>query len=563
MALAIVVIAAAAILCSGTGVFDPRYQGHSAHWWLDQVNPGDAESVIEPQIAAFRAMGPRAIRFLGRTWASSEVLHTESMERRQASAARILNGLGADAAPALPSLVRIFRRPSLSDDDTFAVSTIMAQIAPDKLEFLIPELISDLNAPHTNGLSQIEADIRVLNAIGPKAKSAIPALLPFVRSGDGLTTSAVTVALWNIGRETNVLIECLSNSLSQHGNGARQLLWDLHSCIPLPNCITPVLEQALRHPQPSVRKAAQSLLHTIAPDRLHQISEELNHKQDELLQNHLRLLQSTNALDRRNAAMAFQFFGPKAAAAAPRLGEILGLPQPLTVFDIGQVSDKSVALLALNSIGSNAAVATPALVGLLRSNQFASQACDVLASIGPGAAEAVPMLRDMLATNPSPGKLVLRATIAASDLRWKVAGALAAIGPYDANLIAMLREAGTYTTKRSPPQRVSPGTKRETREAGDWSLNRLTHIPSAITLWKLGLETNPPLDELIAEGDSWAFDRLAEIGPAAKKALPMLETRLEQDRFSFGAALAIWKIDPDEATRLGLPGLFIICPNKY
>jgi hypothetical protein len=30
-----------------------------------------------------------------------------------------------------------------------------------------------------------------------------------------------------------------------------------------------------------------------------------------------------------------------------------------------------------------------------------------------------------------------------------------------------------------------------------------------------------------------------------------------------GVALAIQKIDPTEAKRLGLPGLLILCPDKY
>ena len=203
-----------------TFLLGPTYQGHTASWWLGQADPGEAENISSPQIAAFRAMGPRAIRYLGRTWASKNLLHRDSVAERQEAAVLLLSGLGPDAAPALPSLVSIFRRPNLAEDEMFAVSSTMAQLAPDKLEFLAPELIADLKAEHPDGDSRPLGDIRLLNAIGPTAKSAIPALLPIARNGDSLTMPAATVALWNIGRETNALVECLSNSLSRHGNGA-------------------------------------------------------------------------------------------------------------------------------------------------------------------------------------------------------------------------------------------------------------------------------------------------------------------------------------------------------
>jgi hypothetical protein len=87
--------------------------------------------------------------------------------------------------------------------------------------------------------------------------------------------------------------------------------------------------------------------------------------------------------------------------------------------------------------------------------------------------------------------------------------------------------------------------------------------PPAITLWKLGLETNLPVDELIAEADDWAFDRLGDIGPAAKKALPLIGKNLKQRPAPIDAALALCQIDPEEAGRPGLPGLWVFCPDKY
>ncbi len=506
-------------------------------------------------------MGPRAIRYLGRAWASKNLLRLDSVKERQAAAALILGGLGSDAAPALPSLVRMFRRSNLSGDEVFAVSATMAQIAPDKLEFLTPELIADLNAPHPNGESRLVADISLLNAIGPKAKSAIPSLWPIARRGDILTMPAAAVAIWNISRDTNALIECLSNSLSHHGKGARSFLYDLGECVPLPNFLAPLLEQALRHPEPSVRQAAEHLLNKIDPGRLHQLDEELNRRQDELLQNHLKLLQSTNALDRSNAARALQFFGPKAAAAAPRLVEILKLPQQPSDRSMDFPGDKMAALWTLQFIGSNAAAVTPDLIGLLRDSRYVPQICDILANIGPGATAAIPALQVLLATNyvlvtnkygGAPGPVGSpRAFHQEIVPRWKVAQALASIDSQQSNAIAILREA----------QATQPRPVRGRYSAG--GMEREKRIPAAITLWKLGLEANPPVDELIAKGDGWAFDRLADIGPGAKKALPVIEATLKQNPLSADAVIAICLIDPEEAKRLGLPGLFIICPDAY
>ena len=216
---------------------------------------------------------------------------------------------------------------------------------------------------------------------------------------------------------------------------------------------------------------------------------------------------------------------------------------------------------------------TPELVALLHRRQFVPQICDILANLGPGASAAIPTLQVLLATNyvmvPNTyaGRFEPQAVRQEIVPRWKVAQALASIAPHDSNVIAILREAEASSALADPRERNAIAINREAQAATARWLNRETRIPAAITLWQLGLETNPPLDELIAEAEEpnggWAVDRLGDIGPAAKKALPVLEEKLKQRFFSLGAALAILKIAPEDANRLGLPGLFIICPDKY
>ena len=557
-----------AALCWWMGIFEgePSYQGQSATDWL---NSGDSREAI----AAFRAMGPKGARFLARTletrpfqlpdkvetlmgklnlpaWADPTHGIQERaarLEHLQETAWDVLHDLGRDAEPALPILVRIFRQ----HDGRVNSAGLLAPMA-DKLQFMVPELVRNLNQKQTSDYQAL-ANVQLLSAIGPAAKEATPVLLRISQSEDEVTAQLAVVALWNIDRKTNELIRYFSTNLRRHDASALFVLSRLEAAGPVPKPLAPLLAQTLRHPDPSVRGAAEYLLDTIDPDRLRQIAEELNSHQDALLRDHLKLLQSTNNVDRFNAARALQFFGPRAAAAVPRLVEILLVPRIFA----DRFNDRSAAFAALKSLGSNASAATPALVGLLRSNQIdAPEICDVLAAIGPQAAEAVPALQALLETNyvtDTSGYRYRNGRGFSSTYhreivpRWKVAQALASIDPHNSHAIAVLREARGVKEIHSSRFGCPTGTE--------------TSLPATLTLWKLGLETNLPLDEFVTAGD---FDTLGDIGPAAKKAVPMIEKALVERQLPFfNAALALCRIDPEAAKRLGLPGLFIICPAKY
>ena len=437
----------------------------------------------------------------------------------------------------------------------------MAHFPAKNLEFLTPELIADVKVSRSESddYSRLLGDIRLLDAIGPLAKSAMPALWNVITRRDPIVMSDAAIALWHIGQETNALLQCLSNCLDNHEVMAASLLMRINELPDAPRSIIPLAEQALRHPRPRVRQTAAAVLEKMDAERLRRIEEDLNRRQDELLQADLRLLQSTNALDRANAAMALQFFGPKAVAAAPRLIEILNPPvsppHPFNGFFL--VDDKGPALWALKLLGSNANVVTPGLVDLLHT-PLRQQICGILANIGPPAAAAIPTLQALLATNyvmvpngrlPNGSERVFCQEIVP---RWQVARALASINPHDSNAIAVLREA-VIARRRF-------GLDKQMGE------DLIQSLPAATTLWKLGLETNSPLDKLIScteNADGWSTDLLGNIGPAAKRALPILEKRLKERHSDRGAALAILQIDPQEAKRVGLPGLFILCPDKY
>jgi hypothetical protein len=522
--------------------FWPRYQGHSASWWLDKSGEYDAYA---PSVEAFRAMGAPAVRYLGRTVATRNIFQRKAVAIRQGAAVCVLQQLGTNVVPALPDLLRLFRR-------TGWVTDPITRCPSENLQFLTPELIADVKVQLAQDRPwRLEGDIRLLDAIGPSAKSAMPALWAVVEKGESRYSSDAAIALWHIGRDTNALCQCLSKCLSNHQlpNWSFYLLGRIKGLRSAPPSIVPLLEQALRHPQPGIRSAAAAVLQKMAPDELRRIEDDLNRRQDELLQANISLLQSTNAWDCANAARALEFFGPRAVAAAPRLVEILKA-------EPGWGMDKSTAARALKLLGSNAGVVTPGLIDLLQSNSINGQVCEILANFGPPASAAVPKLQALLATNfvmkpfpDEPGRKYRQEIIR----RLPVARALASINPHDTNAIAFLREA--VTAKRGP--------NRLRRMEED----PLQTLSAAVTLWKLGLETNSPLDKVIAnvEGDKAerASDLLGEIGPAAKPALPALEKRLKANPFDRHAALAIVQIDPQEANRIGLPGLFILCPDRY
>jgi len=89
-------------------------------------------------------------------------------------------------------------------------------------------------------------------------------------------------------------------------------------------------------------------------------------------------------------------------------------------------------------------------------------------------------------------------------------------------------------------------------------------MAASVPLWRLGLEKGPPVTGIVEElNRKFATDKtsyvelLGDIGPDAKPALATLKTFLEPEqliRLRQATAIAIRKIEPTEAAKLGLPG---------
>jgi hypothetical protein len=110
--------------------------------------------------------------------------------------------------------------------------------------------------------------------------------------------------------------------------------------------------------------------------------------------------------------------------------------------------------------------------------------------------------------------------------------------------------------------------RRTSRKDFDNPPSRFFRLAASVPLWRLGLEKEPPVTAIIdeikkpASSEQIAYvEMLGDIGPDAKAGLPVLKTFVEPDRFirlRRSAAIAIRKIDPAEAARLGLPGNLVV-----
>ncbi len=395
-----------------------------------------------------------------------------------------------------------------------------------------------------------------LGDIGPKARSAIPTLLAATKV-DGWLAESAAIALWKIDRETNVLVEVFSNRMATATRSERsdafldfaRLGRDLMPA-------ASVVEQALFDGGDTpLRDNAAAFLKEFDPERLRRVEDRLSDSAAALLPLHIAALQSTNkfATVHADAIKAIQAYGPAGADAIPALLSELRRS--------GRNGEPLGVLRALAAMGPKAVAATPdlaVLAGTGSDTWLARQALAVLGSIGPGASNALPAVEFCL-TNSARPEAQLDAAIAWSQ-----------IDPNDKMAITALRK---FQTNGDPGllDRVDHDPSKIDRR--EYCVNNLSQtrmqvqIRASVALWRLGLEPEPPLPAIMAEAAHdgvWAIELLGDIGPPAREALPILKLYLgANDGPRCQAGIAILKIDPAEARRLGLPGLMIACPDTY
>jgi HEAT repeat protein len=538
---------------------EPGYQGKSASYWLEHA---EDETSTQAAVTAFRVMGKPGILFLAKTIEANpflrvsspfdrlaesrlpmptflrKALHSQSAPiNRRGNALRILQSLGPDAEAALPSLMREYNA-MVNAGEIWPDQDIIEALGAvgDRKAKYIPDFIKALRN-RREATAWVGAYL--LGSIGPKAKAAVPVLLEQMPAGSWRLSNAVAEALWKIDRQTNLVLAAFTNELLTVPESLQGVpLGNLCEMGPAARPALPLLLQMLTNSNEWVRTGAVQALSKIDPGLFKSTIAEINQNPTATVERLLRVIQKSdsdheNRLEYVQALRALALFGHEARPAVPALIEILERARPEGVTP-GAELEAAVNVLA--EIGPEARSAVPALVALLTVRRFynePSEICRALGNIGPGAASAVPALEEIL-QGGDPWLQIAAAT------------ALVRIVPeeksYLAPILMTLTNSSNYDFGKDP--RFS------------W--------PAKVALWRLGLEKEPPIAEMMPPRHSWpiwvALPLLGDIGPAAKPALPYLEHIVDSDpeiAFRRMAAIAIRKIDSQEAAKLQLPGILV------
>ncbi|MBU6401870.1 MAG: hypothetical protein KGS61_16260 [Verrucomicrobia bacterium] len=548
---------------------EPVYQGKPASFWLDHLLTNMADPKVD--VAAFKAMGPAAVPFLVRTLKGGRF----SRRERRDTAAFLIGKLGPVSAQAIPTLMSIYRDPAedwrLRQEVRGALFSMGGSAAG-----LVPEFMSYLNSPDAG--TQLEGTL-FLRSVGPKAGAAVPALLKLDAGNNQQLAWAVADALWVIDRRTNQVLRLCADALSAPDLGPKlHALVDLRELGPAGKSLTAAMQAALQDPDGQVRQMANDALQVIDPAGLQSALQRITAHSDEQLASLIRALQTPGPRPPLRSLEALALFGPAAQPAVPALISILKAPVGEGPFGImGTINARREAAKCLAEIGPGASAAVPALVALISEHKDPNTTfyCCALGRIGPAAEAAAPVLDGLLGNDhPAQGPVdpfrsrqreTYVGSLAAAD-------ALTRIVPHGcSNAIAVLQRFEADL----PPVEVFAvdkyGLGRPTGRMVPNPNNRFCRLSASVALWRLGLEREPPVAGLVAiiaepTNDSggqlgWAIDLLGDIGPAAKRALPAL-TKLLDTKLFIGtrraAAIAIGKIDPHQAARLGLPGLLVL-----
>lgn len=219
------------------------------------------------------------------------------------------------------------------------------------------------------------------------------------------------------------------------------------------------------------------------------------------------------------------------------------------------MNDRRYAGQALAEIGPGARAALPDLVRLLNEHKDNNPAiyCRALGCIGQQTEEAVRELENALKDENR-------------GVRLAAAAALTRIAPSQCtNAVRVLRElevdpelAAVWVVDQNGI--AQPTNKKDFNNPA----SRFFRLAASVPLWRLGLEKEPPvagiLEAIKQRGcpDEFSYvELLGDIGPQAKSALPRLAASAGRTSRR-AAAIAIRKIDPSEAARLGLPGILLV-----
>jgi HEAT repeat protein len=346
------------------------------------------------------------------------------------------------------------------------------------------------------------AACRVIGLLGAKGKSAVPTLIDTLKDKDLLVAMNAVVALGNIGPPARAAAPALLQ-LAAYTEFSVLEPFVSTALSDMGDAVVPELRAALKEASFERRRVAAAALGGMGT------------KAEGAVQGLATALRDKEWTVRSLAAQALGNIGKGAKASLPRLYEaaddketLVRIQAALAVWRIGGET-KYVAML------SNAL--TDASIPVRQA------ACRALGAMGADAKDAAGALTRTLADNEA----ILR--------QW-AAEALGNIGPAAKDSAAALRTALKDTDK---PVRLS----------------------AAFALWQVtgaAKEAREALQAFLSDDgvlQTRAVDRLGDIGPAARAALPELVTmyREEDDEALHRTlAVAIKKIDPTLAGKLGI-----------
>jgi HEAT repeat protein len=443
-----------------------------------------------------------------------------------------------------PALKRWLKKAPEDNDERWREQVARLLWRIDKSPEVITALADILKRKDQRGHLQALFD---LGAIGPGARTALPAVVPLLRDGDKEVRYYAARTLGRFGAQGKAAADDLKAALEDKEpsvrGGAALALWQItgdrdalkrlgeglrsedaglraaalshlaYAGKPAQE-MAPAVRAALKDPSPAVRRAAAEALGMTddAPESVAPL---------------VKALGDRDAGVRAGAAVSLGAnFGPAAKPAVAALTNALWDDDDTV---------RSVAAEALGRIGPEAKAATRALIAVLRSEELESEpsaAAEALGLIGPAAKEALPVLRDKLKHPDSYVRAC--AALALWNIGKDDSGAAVAAAALDDRRprVRVVAAEAVWRTKESP--RAVPVLLEVLRQS--WYLRSL-------------LEEDPNNIRYMAAR------ALGRIGPPAKDTVPELLDLLDASEpyLAATAAAALKRIDSEAARKVKRP----------
>ena len=367
---------------------------------------------------------------------------------------------------------------------------------------------------------------------GAKAAPAVAALTRCVAEADPEIKQYAILALGDIGASANSAVPALKNALADEDQGARfdvaKALWRIER---QPDDVIPVFAAVLENGDDSERYEAAEQLKEMGPWAAPAVPALIKALRDE------------DWANRSNVAEALGEVGPKAVNAIPALTKALQNDEDSIV--------QSNAAEALGKIGNPNAI--PILISALENedDSVRRSAVDALEGFGHKAKTAVPALVRAVKNDKANG--------------WVAASALGAIDAEGISTPVLIEALGNSNSRMrrfaaiglrliGPKAAAAEKTLHDGLRDGDLG----ARIAAARAYWSVSGKADDAvraLRSVIRASDRWhvqmwAANALAEIGPAAKAAVPELIACLRSDtRYVVtSSAEALGLIGPDAAS---------------